>query len=383
MKKEDITGLIVYLIIIALAVIFGFTVLQTHNAESSFDGIGYVLYIIVSVLVGAIFNAVLFEMAHVIGAKIGKYVILSVNILGFCFYKDGEKTKFKFSSFDGLTGETKIVPKEGMVEKANPYPYLFFGSLFFVVEAIAVMVVFSIYRHSDTLILRDVAYAILTVGAIGLVILLYNILPMRIDSMTDGYRLTMVSNPKNKAAFNELLRVEYEIAQGNDNVEIKVFDEITNFTADLNLNRVYALLDKKEYKPAEEILDKIIAAKQEVSEKVYIRARAQKIYINLYTRNLEEAKEYYEKEVPVAERREISNDVSMASIRAYLLMSGLLDKSRSECIIALNNVYRAFKHTPKNRQHTEVELFNEALEKVVAAHPDWELEGYKLQETSK
>ena len=383
MKKEDITGLIVYLIIIALAIIFGFTVLQTHNSESSFSGIGYVLYIVIAVVIGALFNAILFELAHIIGAKIGKYTILSVNILGFCFYKDNEKTKFKFSSFDGLTGETKIVPKEGMVEKANPYPFLFFGSLFFVIEAIAVMVVFSIYRHSEVAFLRDVAYAVLTVGAIGLVILLYNILPMRIDSMTDGYRLTMVSNPKNKAAFNELLRVEYEIAQGNDNVEVKVFDEITNFTADLNLNRVYALLDKKEYKPAEEILDKIIAAKQEVSEKVYIRARAQKIYINLYTRNLEEAKEYYEKEVPVAERREISNDVSMASIRAYLLMSGLLDKSRSECIIALNNVYRAFKHTPKNRQHTEVELFNEALEKVVAAHPDWELEGYKLQETSK
>ena len=383
MKKEDITGLIVYLIIIALAIIFGFTVLQTHNSESSFSGIGYVLYIIIAVVIGALFNAILFELAHIIGAKIGKYTILSVNILGFCFYKDNEKTKFKFSSFDGLTGETKIVPKEGMVEKANPYPFLFFGSLFFVIEAIAVMVVFSIYRHSEVAFLRDVAYAVLTVGAIGLVILLYNILPMRIDSMTDGYRLTMVSNPKNKAAFNELLRVEYEIAQGNDNVEVKVFDEITNFTADLNLNRVYALLDKKEYKPAEEILDKIIAAKQEVSEKVYIRARAQKIYINLYTRNLEEAKEYYEKEVPVAERREISNDVSMASIRAYLLMSGLLDKSRSECIIALNNVYRAFKHTPKNRQHTEVELFNEALEKVVAAHPDWELEGYKLQEAQK
>ena len=383
MKKEDITGLIVYLIIIALAIIFGFTVLQTHNAESSFSGIGYVLYIIVAVIIGTLFNSILFELAHVIGAKIGKYTILSTNILGFCFYKDGEKTKFKFSSFDGLTGETKIVPKEGMVEKANPYPFLFFGSLFFVIEAIAVMVVFSIFRHAEDAFLRDVAYAILTVGAIGLVILLYNILPMRIDSMTDGYRLTMVSNPKNKAAFNELLRVEYEIAQGNDDVEVKVFDEITNFTADLNLNRVYALLDKKEYKPAEEILDKIIAAKQEVSEKVYIRARAQKIYINLYTRNLEEAKEYYEKEVPVAERREISNDVSMASIRAYLLMSGLLDKSRSECIIALNNVYRAFKHTPKNRQHTEVELFNEALEKVVSAHPDWELEGYKLQEAQK
>ena len=383
MKKEDITGLIVYLIIIALAIIFGLTVLQTHNSESSLQGFQYVLYIIGAVVVGAVFNGILFELAHVLGAKIGKYDIISVCVLGFCFYKDNGKTKFKFSSFDGLTGETKIVPKEGMVDKANPYPYLFFGSFFFVIEAIAVMIIFSVFRTAEDYGLRDIAYGVLTVGAIGLVILLYNILPIHIDSMTDGYRLTMVSNPKNKAAFNELLRVEYEISQGNTNVEVKVFDEITNFTADLNLNRVYALLDKREYKAAEEILDKIIEAKQEVSEKVYIRARAQKIYINLYTRNLEEAKEYYEKEVPVSERREISNDVSMASIRAYLLMSGLLDKSRSECIIALNNVYRAFKHTPKNRQHTEITLFNEALEKVVAAHPDWELEGYKLEEANK
>jgi len=383
MKKEDITGLIVYLIIIALAIIFGLTVLQTHNSESSLQGFQYVLYIIGAVVVGAVFNGILFELAHVLGAKIGKYDIISVCVLGFCFYKDNGKTKFKFSSFDGLTGETKIVPKEGMVDKANPYPYLFFGSFFFVIEAIAVMIIFSVFRTAEDYGLRDIAYGVLTVGAIGLVILLYNILPIHIDSMTDGYRLTMVSNPKNKAAFNELLRVEYEISQGNTNVEVKVFDEITNFTADLNLNRVYALLDKREYRAAEEILDKIIEAKQEVSEKVYIRARAQKIYINLYTRDLEEAKEYYEKEVPVSERREISNDVSMASIRAYLLMSGLLDKSRSECIIALNNVYRAFKHTPKNRQHTEIVLFNEALEKVVSAHPDWELEGYKLEETNK
>ena len=382
MKKEDITGLIVYLIIIAFAIVFGLTVLQAHQQESSLTGIFYVLYIIGSVLVGAILNAILFEMAHVIGAKIGKYQIVSVNILGLCFYKDGGKRKVRFTSFDGLTGETKIVPKEGMVEKANPYPYLFFGSLFYVVEIVAVMVVFSIFRKAEDLALRDMAYSLLTIGAIGLVILIYNILPLRIDSMTDGYRLTMVSNPKNKLAFNELLRVEYEISQGNDDVEIRIFDEITNFTADLNLNKVYALLDKKEYKEAEEILDKIIEAKENVSEKVYIRARAQKIYINLITKSLDEAKEYYEKEVPVAERREISNDVSMASIRAYLLMSGLLDKSRSECIIALNNVYSAFKHTPKNRQHTELVLFNEALQKVVDAHPDWELEGYKLQESN-
>ena len=382
MKKEDVIGLIIYLIIIALAVVFGLTVLQTHQVDSAFQGMLYYLFVFISVIIGVLFNSILFELAHIAGAKVGKYEILSVTIIYFSFYKDNGKFKFRFSSFDGLTGETKIVPKKGYEDKANPTPYLIFGSLFFVIEAIIVMVIFTLFKDKGGA-LGDLAYGFLTVGAIGLVILFYNIIPLKIDSMTDGYRLTMVSNPKNKAAFNELLRVEHEIQQGNTDVEIKLFDEITNFTADLNLNKVYALLDKKEYKEAEEILDKIIAAKENIDAKVFIRARAQKIYINLITKDLEEAKEYYEKEVPVSERREISNDVSMASIRAYLLMSGLLDKSRSECIIALNNVYRAFKKTPKNRQATEVTLFNEALDRVIEAHADWELEGYKLQIASK
>ena len=317
MKKEDIAGLIIYLIIIAVAIVFGITVLQAHQSDSSFTGFLYVVYIIVSVLVGILFNAILFELAHMLGAKIGKYTVLSVNILGLCFYKDGGKSKVRFSSFDGFTGETKIVPKEGMIDKANPYPYLLFGSIFFAIEAVVVMVIFSVFRTNEEPLLKDLAYFALTIGAIGLVILIYNILPMRIDSMTDGYRLTMVSNPKNKEAFNELLRVEYEISQGNDNVEVKIFEGITNFTADLNLNRVYTLLDKKEFSEAEAILDKIIEAKEDVSEKVYIRARAQKIYINLITKNIDEAREYYDKEVPVSERREISNDVSMPSIRVF------------------------------------------------------------------
>ena len=347
MKKEDVIGLIIYLIIIALAVVFGLTVLQAHNPDSSFQGFGYVVFVAISVVAGVVVNAAMYELAHIIGAKAGKYLILSVNILGFCFYRDQDKFKFRFSSFDGLTGETKIVPKKGFEDKANPTPYLLFGSLFFVVEAVIVMVLFTLFKDSKTAVLTDVAYGALTVGAIGLVVLFYNIVPLRIDSMTDGYRLTMVSNPKN--------------------------------TADLNLNKVYALLDEKKYEEAEEILDKIIDAKQDIDTKVYIRARAQKIYINLMNKELAAAKEYYDKEVPVSERREISNDVSMASIRAYLLMSGLLDKSRSECVIALNNVYKAFKKTPKNRQKTEVVLFNEALDKVIAAHADWELDGYKLQ----
>ena len=122
----------------------------------------------------------------------------------------------------------------------------------------------------------------------------------------------------------------------------------------------------------------IVDAKNEVSEKVYIRARAQKIYINLMNNDIQQAKEYYEKNVTVAERREIADDISMPSIRAYLLMAGLLDKSKSECVIVLGNVIKAYKRTPKLRQSVEMSLFNETLKKVIAAHPKWELDGFLL-----
>ena len=128
MKKEDISGIIVYLIIIVLAVVFGLAVLQANANDMTLSGFPYVMFIIGSVVGGALFNSIMFELAHVLGAKIGKYDILSVNILGLCFYKNEGKTKFKFASFDGLTGETRIVPKKGMEDKANPYTYLFFGS---------------------------------------------------------------------------------------------------------------------------------------------------------------------------------------------------------------------------------------------------------------
>ena len=242
---------------------------------------------------------------------------------------------------------------------------------------------FSFLTINKDLVLNNIGYFLLIVGIIGGLILVYNIMPFKLDSANDGYRLTMTTNAKNKIAFNELLRVENAIASGDPSIEIKTFDQITNFTAELNLNKVYLLLENKKYSEAEELLDVILNGKSELTPKVYIRARAQKIYINLITKPLEEAAVYYKKEVSVQESREISNDISMPCIRTYILMAGLLDKSRSETVLALNKVLKAYKRTPKKRQAVERRLYNEALNMVIAAHPSWELEGYLLADTNQ
>ena len=377
MKKEDVSGIIVYLLILAIAVVFGLTILREYSNQ--WDSVFiYILFILGAILSGVILNAVLYESAHILGAKAGRYEILSVNILGLLWYKENGKAKFKFSGYDGLTGETRILPKKDAKKEPNPSPYLLFGTLFYVVEIIAAVVMFTIQKELKNDIFTRVSYFVLIIAVIGGMVLIYNILPFKLDATTDGYRMRMTSNKANKIAFNELLRVEEAVRQGETDVEVATFSEITNFTADLNLNKVYMLLDKGEFAEAEKLIDIIIAGKETISEKVYIRARAQKIYINIYTKPLEEAKEYYDKEVPMVERRQLSNDLSMVSVRTYLLMSGLLDNSKSECIIAINNVRRCFNNTPKQRQKTEANLFNEALKKVDEAHPNWKLAEYSI-----
>ena len=377
MRKEDVSGIIVYLLILAVAIVFGLTVLREYSNQ--WDSVFlYILFIFSAIVSGVIFNAVMFEMAHVLGARAGRYEVLSVNILGLLWFKDGEKTKFKFSSYDGLTGETKILPKKDAKKEPNPSPYLLFGTLFYLVELIIAVVLFTLFKNDPKEVLNRITYFIVIMAVIGGMVLVYNILPFKLDSMTDGYRMRMTTNKANKEAFNELLRVEYAISQGQTDVEIATFTNITNYTAELNLNKVYVLLDKKEFLEAEKLIDIILDGKATISEKVYIRARAQKIYINIVTKSLEEAKEYYEKEIPMSERRDLSNDMSMVSIRTYLLMSGLFDGSKSECSIAINNVRRCFNNTPKQRQKIEADLFNDALKKVDEVHPTWNLSQYKL-----
>ena len=381
MKKEDIAGLFIYLIMVALALVFGLTILQQHAANSGMERFVYFLYIFGAIVAGVIFNSIIYELGHVVGAKVGRYEILSVCILGFMFSKLDGKLKFRFSSFDGLTGETKIVPKENAKKPADPTAFLWFGTLFYLIELIFIVAFFAFFSNSNNEIMVNVAYFLLVIGAIGILIIFYNIVPIRVDSVTDGYRMKLVSNPKNKEAFNELLRVQHEIDKGNTDVEIKTFDVITNFTADLNLNKVYVLLDKNNFEEAEKLLDAIIEGKEGISNSTYLRARCQKIYIKIMTKSFDDARAYYEKEIPINERRDISKDVSMEAIRAYILMAGLFDKSRSECILALEKVYKAFKHTAKQIQKVEIKLFNEALNKIIELHKDWEFEDYLLTES--
>lgn len=383
MKKEDFTGMVVYLLMIAIAVIFGFTVLKEYAGVSGMGNL-FMLFVLGGIIVGIILSALVIEFGHIVGAKVSGYDIELVTILGFCFYKNEGKRKFKFSEFDGLTGETKIRLKKDGKDNPNPVPYLLFGPLFLFALLIVSIVLFitlnklaGAQRGGD---LGRAAYFILIIGVIGAMVLIYNIFPAQLDTTNDGYRFALVSNPTNREAFNEQLRVQRAIENGEENVEIKTFDTITNYTADLNLNKVYAALDKDDYDAAIPYLTKIIEAKDNIKFSIYLRVKALYIYSVVMPQEEKDIVEYCTKEVSLQERKALAADISMPSLRAYILLSGLVDKSESETLLVLNKIIKAYKKSSKSRQSVELRLYNKALNKVIEAHPKWDLKGYLLED---
>jgi tryptophan-rich sensory protein len=379
MKKQDIAGIIVYLIILALAAVFGLVVVRQFSEKSNLETGIFILFIGGAIVAGVLFNAILFELGHMLGAKIGGYNITSVSILGFTFFKDNNKTKFKFSSFDGLTGETKILPKEKRKKPSNPVPYLITGTVLYAIEVIAVVLLYSVFtREGASQAQNHIAYFLIILMAVGGVILFYNIIPLQLDSMTDGYRLRLVSGKKNKDAFNKMLKGETS-SDENDGEEEN--EHLTSFSGDLKLNQVYICLNDENYVEAESLVDSILEnaeSDKKISHKVVFEARANKIYLTFLNNDLETACKNFETGISLQERKQLSEEGGLPFLRAYILVSSLLDRSHSECTRSLDKVYKAYKKTAPERRELEGKLFNKALEIINEKYPDWKVLEYKI-----
>jgi len=383
MKKESIVSILIYLLVFGVAIIYGFTVLQTHFSNSGFKEVWmYALYIITSVLAGVVATGVLTELGHLLGAKTGGYRVISFCLFYFTFYlnKDG-KRRFKFGGYDGLTGETKIIPNYEKKEKPNPYPYLLNGLVFNVAWIVVCLFLFFTYKNVKGFD-SDVAYFFLTCGIISALASIYNIIPAKFDSMTDGYRLSQIKG--DVVSFNERLAAEHGgalVSLKNPQSSEETAKKPAKFIPEVALNEVYDLLVKKEYDAVFAKLGEINSHEAECTNKLLLEAKSQYIYAYVISKSKEEVLDYYEKEVSFSLRRDFSNESSMPIIRTYILLAGLLDGSKSEVMLSLKKVVKAYKNVPNARKHQELTLFNETLEKIVEAHPKWEeINNYKLYE---
>ena len=367
MTKDDVMSLLVYIIMIAFAVIVGLTIVKP-SIESGLipSGGASFLFLLVCLLIGIVLNGVLIELGHLLGAKIGGYSILSCNILSFAFYKEKEdenKLKWKFSlfkTFDGLTGETIITPEK---EKAKPMANIFLPIVFFLIEVAVCIFLFNYIADSTiNTSLMLVKYGFFVVTCIGAMINIYNYFPAKLDSMNGGYRLVFLNKKINTEAYNELLRVKGCKLLGTDYGDIKTFDTITDFTAKVNLLSALNYVNKDPDKTIE-IVDNVINNPKNVSKSTLRDATIYKSYVYFLLNEDDKAKEIYDQLNDETKRYiRLCND--MFSIRYYLFYAYRIEKSTSEVDRALERSNKILKRILPGDKDEEVRLLQDVKERL-------------------
>ena len=338
MRKEEVRGLIIYTLMFVAAIVVGFTLIRNQMGlygPKEISGLGFIVIVLV---VAYLVNVIGLELLHVLGAVLGGYTVTSVNILGLAVYKKGKNWKLGIRDFSGISGETRIAPKK---EKLNPNLQTWFPIFGFAIELGVCIVVSTLVKgvsNSEWLIPASTIMLL-----IACMLAFYNFVPIKLDSVTDGYKIRLFTNPTNVKAYNQMLEINEKKRLGEEIKEIPVFDEITEYTAEINILAMYKNLENEKFNEAEKIIDKLLEHKKILNINDYTRLIAQKLYLVILAKPLEEAKQLYDEIAPTEVRRFIANDVSMPSIRAYVMIAGMIEGSESEVAFARSKVEKAKK----------------------------------------
>lgn len=373
-------GYLVYALMLGIACGVGFGIIQPIFSNTATYGeppMNGIVFVLIAVVVGVLLNALFVELGHILGAKAGHYTVVSVTILGLQF-KRQKNGKFKtgFGDYDGITGETVVYPQD--VKKSNPRHLIYMPLLFLLIEVVVLAVLIAVggaMAKQGVTVMNWWGKVFGTVIlAIAGMIYLYDIFPAYLDAKNDGCLLNILTNPTNVEAYNEILLAKEKMNRGEPAGDTPVYDQVTDFTAEVNNITLYARLAKLDYPGALEIIEKTLACKDKVSSSVYSEALAQKTALILLTKPLGEAKEFFIA-LPLEQKKYIASLENAASIRAYLLASGLVEDSLSETEAALDKADTALKKSGEKKD-VEESLLKEAVNKVLAAHADWDLSDY-------
>ena len=373
MRKEDLISDIIYLLMAGIVLLVGFLVIQPaiNDGLLGANTGENILFILVALVVGIVINVILMELGHIIGALIGGYKILSFNILGLNFYKDFSENpakgqlKFRFKGFNGLTGETIIEPKK---EKANPMFYVFFPLILFLLEFVAMyfaiqLIPASASSHFEPV--QIVKYGLVVSTTIAGCIVLYDYFPAKLDTLNDGYRLiSLLRNKINIEAYNEKLKLEANEYKGIKNTEYKIFEEITDFTARINLETALKKVNEKAFDEALSIIDSCLAKTEKISHSTKTDLLLNKVFISFLSKGKDSGLALY-KELDDETKEAVKKCKSLVGIRVYALYIAFDQKSKSEVKYAINKAKKMYDRLTIGEIDKEMSLVSDTLKLIM------------------
>lgn len=380
MKKNDLMGLLVYALMLGGVAIVVFSIIRPAFSNETYSKVlpmNGIVFMILAFAAGIVLTALLLELGHLLGAKLGGYKVSSWNCLGLRFKRNNEgKMKIGFGGFDGLTGETKVVPND--IKKSNPRRIVYTPMIFFLLEVIGCVIWCSVSlaksEGGEYSAYWSYIFAVVVLTT-ACAIFFYDIFPATLDSKNDGRMLTILTSQTNVEAYNRILVNEDLVARGEPVEGDLVYEDVTNFTIMMNNTIMFDCIKKGDYEKALGILDLTIACKEKVSATNYNEATAIKTALILLTRPEEEAKQFYI-DLPLEQKKYFVGLNSNACRAAYILVSAIVEDAPGEAEIALRNCDVGYRVKNGEKLSAAEDLVVLAVKKAYEKHPDWDLSEY-------
>ena len=372
MKKNDFATVVAYALMFGVAILMGLLVIKPVIDEygATINGqINNIMLVILSLVASILFNALLIEYGHRLGAKMGKYEVVSFAIFGFGWKKVEGKKKYGFHAYNGLTGETKVIPMDAKI--STPSGIVFLPLLGFIVEVIVMMVLRTVAaKNGGTMAWLQVFS--MTFLSVGIMLFIYDLFPVHIDSLNDGYILTLTSKPANRFAFNNQLLEDYARENKLEPPAPVIYDEITDYTASLNLIQASRLQVEGKSKEAEAVLNKTLDTENRLSINVINEAMAYKLALLLERKDKKAGKEFYDS-LDDDDRRYIANLSTMPALRCYVLISAFIENNQNECNYAIDKTERVLRSCLPEMLENEKALIDAEVAEIRREHISWEV----------
>lgn len=363
MKKATNYTILVYILFVICIYLIGSLVLS--KGASAIGG-NVILFYLIAIVIAFIVNVIFMELGHVVGALIGGYHVTSVSLLWLTFVKQNKKWRITTTSFDGFTGETKVAPRK---KDANPMPMFWLGTIFLLI-LMALGIYLPILIHVSASFSAYFKYGGYILSTIAGLMVVYNILPLRLDMKNDAVMMRFVKKDQIKT-YNEICRIQSELYDGQT---LEDLEEIPQNNYVLSYWNYYAYLQKVyigDYQKAEEILDHMIENSEQLPDNLYDELLAAKLVLLLLTKNKDVAQEYF-LSVPPRVRKTINLCSTIEGSRNYFFISAILNDNFEEA----QSAYKKFLLKEKQnlevgRNFDEDSMMAMMMNHIHEIHPEW------------
>lgn len=360
-----------WLLVILLALI-AILIGNTNVSKVIKDINNSVLYILLEVLLSLLFGVIFYGLGKIVFGLLSGYNLGYVELFGAKFYKKNGKLAVKKPSSFWALADFKLVmnPKN---EKSNPKLMLFGGTIAVVVfQAIMVLIGFIIKNNGS---FGNLFHISTLFGSVYIMlIVLYQLIPLRTDNLNDGFLLIKCKSAEDKVAYNLSLKnktndvVVGEIVTGNF-TEYQSYAK-ANYIRFEYLNALY----NNELERAVELMDKAMYISPLMTFDNLVKVKGEKIFLLVLAGENEEADKTF-RSYTHDERVDLEKPKELGDCRIALVVSGIIETEFEACKKIIKLFNKIIAETENNKRvEKEKVLFEKALEDIKKVHPDWNLD---------